>query len=221
MKDGQSQVLRAFHDVQLTMLKSSASTTTSYDAKHSLIVNVAMSKMHTKESCDLLIECLTQKDADIFSITKCMQGCIIQGTLQQDWNGSPSYMPGLAHMWSAMLSPCSDGWGQEVVVAMMLTLLESINRICIETQDWCEPSQHYKVYEQLGVLGNMVRAAVQVLCTESEGRPSGGLQPESVAILVNTIGMCLCVVVWVSPDCALCALCLQPKWWTAPRTTRC
>jgi hypothetical protein len=109
--------------------------------------------------------------------------------MREKWDGDqPACTAGLLNIWENVLQSWKKAEEVDFAAAMTEMLLMAIDRVCCELNDSYSLLEHYRQYEQLGVLGQLVRATV---CRLREGTAeSREGRSRALAALTQSIGRC-------------------------------
>jgi hypothetical protein len=146
--------------VRLCVARSS--TAFSFAKKTSMLVQLCFSKHFTPELADKLLPNVKMGDDEMRqAILNEMQDQIACNIVQGSRDGDdPVLAAGLLYIWESVLESCEKAGEVLFASAMVEMLLTAIDNVCSNLNDSYSLMEHYKQYEQLGVLGHLVRAAV-------------------------------------------------------------
>jgi hypothetical protein len=167
------------------------SSLSSVDKSLVCLALVCFSKHFTNGIADQLFSCIKTGGSDRrSSILNEMQDVIAREIAQGTWDGDhPSSAAGLLYLWENVLQSCEMAEEIPFAAAMVDMLLMAIDSVCCHLADSYSLLEHYKQYEQLGVLGKLVRAAVARL----QPGTTGTIEERSRAlrVITNRIGKVL------------------------------
>ena len=126
------------------------------------LVDVIMSSHYYDTGCAELIKIMTGSKMDKKNSVYCrLQECIVMITYEGSWQELPSYMPALCRIWEASVQSLELDLSMPMTIDFSMLLLNSLLNICEKFGETFDEELHCKVYEQMGILGNMVRSALE------------------------------------------------------------